>query len=495
MSKIPEPLQNIDLQRTLRRNGVLKYKKQQEDLYTAARMVAKKFVSLRKAHSYQFTEAQKQDYATRRIHIVDTFEKRFKEAIGKYLNHLEDKVLANLHKLEKANKKITAKNKADLYDVDNEVQAGINLFDPIMKDLDAKTAELANKLLGSQKPYTPTLEHGELIDRRVANFTGSIALTDRERLTHIIEDGYKQGTSVPELRNEIMNTFSDYSKTQADRVARTELLYTSNQAQLEVYQQSGFVNQIEWVLDGNPCPECEDAASNSPQDIEGGAFAEASDWFSGDCPPLHPNCECTIVPVIDDTAFSDGNVFAGPDDDLGLGDIGGIGSSMDESQFNEEGPGVGATPESGNVGTLFHGEGGDKLGMANATSAFGDEDITYFSRTPGVAAEHGEVTAYAPKNIKMNDIYVIHNQAEYDEFFKRVATSYPGEDFRTAAPKWLEKFGFKGGEITEADDPNAGLGLLNKYIKDFKKFSLPAQLKEYKEYIAELEKLLGVSDE
>jgi hypothetical protein len=72
----------------------------------------------------------------------------------------------------------------------------------------------------------------------------------------------------------------------------------NSQAAVEGYRvardEVGVKVRKEWILGPNPCVICEENADEGDIDLD--------DVFpSGDdSPPAHPNCECAVIPVVED---------------------------------------------------------------------------------------------------------------------------------------------------------------------------------------------------
>lgn len=96
-----------------------------------------------------------------------------------------------------------------------------------------------------------------------------------------------RGSNPEELTQLIKKDFNT-SYSRADSLVRTELSHIYNTAALERYREAGCAG-FEWVTAGDErtCAECADMNHH--------IFS-----FGEDAPPLHPNCLCTIIPVIGD---------------------------------------------------------------------------------------------------------------------------------------------------------------------------------------------------
>ena len=82
---------------------------------------------------------------------------------------------------------------------------------------------------------------------------------------------------------------SGYS--QADRIARTELSYVQNQSTIDRYKQAGFTKYQYLTAD--------DCCSEICSEKDGEIFNIDEAVVGENIPPLHPNCRCSILAVIE----------------------------------------------------------------------------------------------------------------------------------------------------------------------------------------------------
>ena len=93
------------------------------------------------------------------------------------------------------------------------------------------------------------------------------------------------GKNPEQIKGEIKRRFNS-SYFVADRLIRTESSYIYNAAALESYKRAG-VQEVDFLAEPDCCEECEQHS--------GKRFAIDSLPFV----PVHPNCRCTYLPVID----------------------------------------------------------------------------------------------------------------------------------------------------------------------------------------------------
>lgn len=116
---------------------------------------------------------------------------------------------------------------------------------------------------------------------------------NKESLRVAFQEGISEHLSTTELQQYIFDKVDAVvSPYKAEMIARTEFANAAGEVQKETYKQNG-VEQVQWVFVGDTCDICE------PND---GEVRRIGDEFpSGDtAEPAHPNCKCSLIPVIPD---------------------------------------------------------------------------------------------------------------------------------------------------------------------------------------------------
>lgn len=325
LSATPSSLKSINLDRHYRRIKFWEHLDEQKQLYAAARNVATKIVAAssksasparskatppaslvdgglaaRDYSNYSFHEAT--DYWSKQILITEVVEQKFEEKIGVFIGKLADETIKNLHSIVpkgyKQGKKATVKA-VDPFNEDLAVKTGVDLFTPLSREIAELAGSEAYKLLQLNTLYNPSRKLRANIDRSVREFTQSFVSTDRDKLASIIENGIKEGQSIPQIERALRDQFDTFKKNQTNNIARTETLRASNAGQLDAYKQSGVVEAKQWYTarDASVCAEC--AALDGDITTLSGSFFK-SDYLGGDQPPLHPRCRCVMLPVLTD---------------------------------------------------------------------------------------------------------------------------------------------------------------------------------------------------
>jgi F like protein len=141
-------------------------------------------------------------------------------------------------------------------------------------------------------------DDGKLVENPDAKW--SITESTRAMVRDTIADGLERGATTSEIASDIANSTA-LSDDRAELIARTEVASINNDVALAAYKtidadaESGIKLRKSWLLGSDPCPVC--AANAAAGDI-----GLDEDFPSGDdAPPLHPNCECEVEAVEDDS--------------------------------------------------------------------------------------------------------------------------------------------------------------------------------------------------
>jgi SPP1 gp7 family putative phage head morphogenesis protein len=122
------------------------------------------------------------------------------------------------------------------------------------------------------------------------NLASIMKITDNlaGRIQSELADGILQGEGIPKLTKRLTEA-ADISVTQARTVARTESSYAFNEGLTQQYERHG-VEEVEWITSRRSgiCDTC-DALDGQTFEIEEQPAC-----------PQHPNCRCTVLPVIEE---------------------------------------------------------------------------------------------------------------------------------------------------------------------------------------------------
>lgn len=106
----------------------------------------------------------------------------------------------------------------------------------------------------------------------------------------------QQGLTVAQLADALLEDGLAMSEARAEMIARTNTIWALNEGAVERYDDAG-IKAVRWLAteDDLTCDYCLDLDGEAVE--VGDAFAESNGWDVAH-PPLHPNCRCTVVPVV-----------------------------------------------------------------------------------------------------------------------------------------------------------------------------------------------------
>ncbi len=126
-------------------------------------------------------------------------------------------------------------------------------------------------------------------EARAAELVKDISEVTRDRVRETVRAGLDAGRSNDEIAAELEES-PWFSPKRALRVARTETAMADVAGNVMGWRASGIVSGREWMTSQeDPCERC--AA------LEGEIVGIEEEFPEGD-PPIHVNCECTLLPVL-----------------------------------------------------------------------------------------------------------------------------------------------------------------------------------------------------
>jgi SPP1 gp7 family putative phage head morphogenesis protein len=133
----------------------------------------------------------------------------------------------------------------------------------------------------------------EYAKQRAATLVTSIAESTRDMLRSTVARALEEGWSNDTLAAELSSAYP-FSAERAMLIARTETAWADVQGNLTGYKASGVVAKKRWIIAQDEfCDDC--------RELDGVEVDLDSEFPGGhDGPPLHPNCRCDVVPVVED---------------------------------------------------------------------------------------------------------------------------------------------------------------------------------------------------
>ena len=130
---------------------------------------------------------------------------------------------------------------------------------------------------------------GNLVDNPDATYR--LDEGTRELVRAEVKTAIEEGVSNDVLADRLSSNYG-FSEGRADMIARTEITFADVQGNLAAYAESGVVGGKQWLASDGCCDNC--------KALDGVVVALDEDFpdDGGDGPPLHPNCECDVLPVL-----------------------------------------------------------------------------------------------------------------------------------------------------------------------------------------------------
>lgn len=254
--------------------------------------------------------------------MTDFFNKQKKDYIARIKNAAEDEIAAQ--SLEKDLEAI-------LFSDENEYIKKLSkkmqpLIKQYIKDLAKKSVEdLAKTFQSKIKVEDPDWEKKkddeekpsyfdekffnknsvEWIKNHVIKFSPEVQQTTHDAVVKSLIEGYKAGESMDELASRIDN-LSEFNRTRAIRVARTETISASNAGEFEGYKQCDFVIGKQWLSAHDGRTRSDHAAANGqkrkvdePFNVGGYKLMFPGDSSLGAPAKEVVHCRCTTVPIFE----------------------------------------------------------------------------------------------------------------------------------------------------------------------------------------------------
>jgi SPP1 gp7 family putative phage head morphogenesis protein len=166
---------------------------------------------------------------------------------------------------------------------------------------------------GEFDPYEQSIEN--YIDSQSLKVAKEVNAETEKQIRATLAQGIRNGEGLKELSARIMSVMGNCSTNRAMCIARTQASMMQNYADVQAWSQSGVVIGKEWYTahDDRVCGFCADMDGKIIDlkemyfdkndeiafvDSKGHEHTMALDYRSIGEPPLHPNCKCTLLPVI-----------------------------------------------------------------------------------------------------------------------------------------------------------------------------------------------------
>lgn len=229
-----------------------------------------------------FTDKKKQELWDEHNKILTGDEKIFKTMVVGLFKSQQKRVIAALGKSQKALEDIDWEKEKKLF-----VKVSLPFFTTIVE----KRGKRAAALIGS----TFEMNAGviKFIKDKTFLFAKQVNKTTEKKLKKTLTEGVNAGEGIPDLTKRVNKVFDTRTKYESERIARTEVLGSSNGAELKAYEQSEVIEKKEWSATMDDRVREEHASMNGEVRLLDEPFSNGLMF------PSEPNCRCALLPVVD----------------------------------------------------------------------------------------------------------------------------------------------------------------------------------------------------
>nr|BDD45336.1 hypothetical protein 12 [Elusimicrobiota bacterium] len=239
--------------------------------------------------------------------VTAKIEKRYHKVIDVFFTEQEQKVIRNLDKHK--SQKLALNVEDILFNETEEIKRWRRYSNEIHK--------ITMKINGDRE--LDNLGHIELrfdleaphvrrfLEQYSLEKSKEIIGTARDTVKKELLEGLKEGEGIPALKKRIMDVYEPYKNAgyKAERIARTEIIGTSNRAALESYRMVDVGIKKSWLNE----PDARDTHIKAGRDYSEDNAIPLDDEFNvGQGRGLHPGgiglaeediqCRCTVLPVV-----------------------------------------------------------------------------------------------------------------------------------------------------------------------------------------------------
>lgn len=117
----------------------------------------------------------------------------------------------------------------------------------------------------------------------------------KAELAKLLKSGLIQGRNPKQLTKHLQKLFG-VSRSNAERLMRTELARVQTEAQKQSFERNGF-EEYTFLALGTACPVC--------KELDGKHFPVKKMMPATNAPPMHPNCRCSTAAYMDRAEFDE----------------------------------------------------------------------------------------------------------------------------------------------------------------------------------------------
>lgn len=253
------------------------------------------------------TYEMKESFRSQMEDVQVKYEKEYLKAVEPVMKAQKAEVIAQINPKKLADAGFNVKDEAE-----KMTDTTIGIFIALAKEQGA----IAAQFVGSKES---SFDFTKVMEKYIRDsvLKASLGFTEdtEEEVSKAIQEGLEAEESLAKIAKRIDSIYENVLgiKTpgyRIERIARTEVIKTSNEITEAAYRQSGLVKKKEWIANPGACQFCQ--ALDGTIVRLGATFVEKDGSIEGDeggtykntyedvkHPPVHPDCRCGLIPVIE----------------------------------------------------------------------------------------------------------------------------------------------------------------------------------------------------
>lgn len=232
------------------------------------------------------------------IKRADPYAKRLTTIMSDYFADQQEEVLAAFDDTYKKNVKATKAAADALFDEDAEAEKLVDLTKKFFTVLVQEEGEDALVAAGLDAAFDARNERVQkALLKGIEKMATEVNDETAKKINEAIGTGLDEGEAIPDIRKRIQD-LTAFDKARAEVIARTETTRAQNFASVEAWRESEQVEGKVWYTAEDERVDDECAA------LHGEEFGLDENVDPGNSygrvggPPIHPNCRCTLLPVV-----------------------------------------------------------------------------------------------------------------------------------------------------------------------------------------------------
>lgn len=301
----------VDLEKSIQKQDMkdLQLKKQVQEI-----------ISKKVKENTRWTEEYNQKYREAKIQRNNKFDELYLEKIEKVFQKQEDEILKEYEKRYKKNvkewKSVKVNKKAELdFPLLSIAKWGLIYYSYLkdsQDDLVKMEAEQALIEVWIVRDFTIWDALEKQLMKNIQKFAGSIDTDTNKKLQANFLEIMQNWLSFEHWKDLLLNTFEELKTTRAQLIVRTETIRAWNWGSQLWWKESGVVEKKQryTALDERVCEFCwpmnwkiiwlDDNFYKQGEVLTGENGKQMKlDYSNTPYPPLHPNCRCVILPVVE----------------------------------------------------------------------------------------------------------------------------------------------------------------------------------------------------